>query len=119
MTADYACGGGHHSASENSDGIRGYVSSGNDSDGEDDNDYVYMTSITGDSSDDGDSSEGSEGGRELVSETAALVGEILSGGTQPPDSNEAALASSMESIAHSIYGTGSAMTCAMYARHMA
>ncbi|KAJ2881310.1 hypothetical protein H4R27_004168 [Coemansia aciculifera] len=106
------------SAPESSAGIRGCISSDNDSDDENDCDYVCTASVTGDSSDDEDSSEDSEGGGELVGETAALVGEILSGGTQPSDSNEA-LASAVAFIAHSVYGPGSAMTRAMYARHMA
>ncbi|KAJ2100846.1 hypothetical protein GGI09_002073 [Coemansia sp. S100] len=106
------------SAPESSAGIRGYVSSDNDSDDDGDYDYVCTASVTGDSSEDEDSieDEDSEGPGELVSETAALVGEILS--DVQPDGNEA-LASAVTFIAHSVYGPGSAMTRAMYARYMA
>ncbi|KAJ2065601.1 hypothetical protein GGI17_000145 [Coemansia sp. S146] len=87
MTANYAW---RRWVAADITGIRGYVSSDNDSDGKDDNDYVYMASVTGDSSDDEDSSD---------------------------DSNEA-LASDVAFIAHSVYGPGSTMTRAMYTRHM-
>ncbi|KAJ2745707.1 hypothetical protein GGI19_006476, partial [Coemansia pectinata] len=106
------------SSPESSAGTREYISPDNDSDDEENCDYVCTASATSDSSDDEDSSEDSEWDGELVGETAALVGEIFSGGTQPSGSNEA-LASAVAFIAHSVYGPGSAMTRAMYARHMA
>ncbi|KAJ2867741.1 hypothetical protein GGH94_000615 [Coemansia aciculifera] len=106
------------SSPESSAGVREYISPDNDSDDEENCDYVCTASATSDSSDDEDSSEDSEWGGELVGETAALVGEIFSGGTQPSGSN-GALASAVAFIAHSVYGPGSAMTRAMYARHMA
>ncbi|KAJ2031637.1 hypothetical protein IWW57_000618 [Coemansia sp. S610] len=102
-------------------GIRGYASSDNDSDDEEDCDYVCVTSANSDSSEDEDSieDEDSEGGGELVSETAALVSEILSGDTQPAGGSNDILASAVAFIAHSVYGTESmAMTRAMYARHI-
>ncbi|KAJ2840421.1 hypothetical protein FBU31_000428 [Coemansia sp. 'formosensis'] len=111
------------SAPENSvgTGIHGFISSDNDSDDDEDRDYVCTASVNSDSSDDDDSLEddNAEESGELANETAVLVGEILSGSTQPSDGDNDILASAVAFIAHSVYGSGSAaMTRAMYARHM-
>ncbi|KAJ2908764.1 hypothetical protein GGI21_002558 [Coemansia aciculifera] len=85
-----------------------------------DSDYECVAEASSDSDEDSvfDDNGGGGGGGELADETAALVGEILGGTRQTADGSDC-LASAVAFIAHSYGGGETAMTRAMYARHMA